>query len=71
MITGKGSIWKFAVLFVLTLIMVLDIIFCAQSKAMAWVNGIIVSVEIGWLIYNLYVKWERETLNDKACKKIK
>ena len=32
MIIGKGSIWKFAVLFVLVLLAVLDIIFAAQSK---------------------------------------
>lgn len=68
MIYGKGSIWKFAALFFLVLIAVLDLIFAAQSKAVMWINGIVVFVELGWLVYNLYIKWNNESLNDKANK---
>lgn len=66
MIIGKGSIWKFAVLFVLVLLAVLDIIFAAQSKVVMWINGIVIFGEIMWLVYNLYVKWSKESENYKA-----
>ncbi len=68
MIIGKNSIWKMLVLFVIVLVAVLDLIFCTKSVIVEWINGILIFLELGWLTYNLYVKWSKESLNDKAYK---
>lgn len=58
MITGKGSIWKMLALFVLALVAALDLIFCAQSKVVMWINGIAIFCSIGYVVYTLYKIWE-------------
>ena len=58
MITGKGSIWKMLALFAIALVAVLDLIFCAQNKAVMWINGIVIFLALGWTVYDLYKKWE-------------
>ena len=63
MITGKNSIWKMLALFVLVLVAVLDIIF-AQNRVVARINSILIAAELGWLVYNLYVKWSKKTYGD-------
>lgn len=50
-------------LFVLVLVAVLDIIF-AQNRVVARINSIIIAAELGWLVYNLYVKWSKKTYGD-------
>lgn len=64
MVVGKDSIWKMLALFVLVLVACLDIIF-AQSRVVARINSILIAVEIGWLVYNLYIKWSKVNYNDK------
>lgn len=64
MVVGKDSIWKMLALFVLVLVACLDIIF-AQNRAVARINSILIAVEIGWLVYNLYIKWSKVNYNNK------
>ena len=58
MITGKGSIWKFAALFALVLLAVLDIIFATQSIVVEWINGLLVAGTLGYVTYKLYQLWK-------------
>ena len=58
MITGRDSIWKMLALFILVLVAVLDIIFCTKLKAVMWLNGAVVFVLIGMVVYDLYTKWK-------------
>lgn len=64
MVVGKDSIWKMLALFVLVLVACLDIIF-AQNRAVARINSILIAAEIGWLVYNLYIKWSKVNYNNK------
>lgn len=64
MVVGKDSIWKMLALFVLVLVACLDIIF-AQNRVVARINSILIALEIGWLVYNLFIKWSRKNYNDK------
>ena len=64
MVVGKDSIWKMLALFVLVLVACLDIIF-AQNRVVARINSILIAVEIGWLVYNLYIKWSKVNYNNK------
>lgn len=64
MVVGKDSIWKMLALFVLVLVACLDIIF-AQNRVLARINSILIAVEIGWLVYNLYIKWSKVNYNNK------
>lgn len=64
MVVGKDSIWKMLALFVLVLVACLDIIF-AQDRVVARINSILIAVEIGWLVYNLYIKWSKVNYNNK------
>lgn len=64
MVVGKDSIWKMLALFVLVLVAFLDIIF-AQNRAVARINSILIAVEIGWLVYNLFIKWSKTNYNNK------
>lgn len=58
MITGRNSIWKMLALMALVLIACLDIIFCTKVTAVMWLNGAVVFVLIGMVIYDLYTKWK-------------
>ena len=51
-------------LFVLVLVACLDIIF-TQNRVVARINSILIAVEIGWLVYNLYIKWSKVNYNNK------
>jgi len=64
MVVGKDSIWKMLALFVLVLVACLDIIF-AQNRVVARINSILIAVEIGWFVYNLYIKWSKVNYNNK------
>lgn len=64
MVVGKDSIWKMLALFVLVLVACLDIIF-TQNRVVARINSILIAVEIGWLVYNLYIKWSKTNYNNK------
>lgn len=64
MVVGKDSIWKMLALFVLVLVACLDIIF-AQNRVVARINSILIAAEIGWLAYNLYIKWSKVNYNNK------
>lgn len=64
MVVGKDSIWKMLALFVLVLVACLDIIF-AQNRVVARINSILIAAEIGWLVYNLYIKWSKVNYNNK------
>ena len=64
MVVGKDSIWKMLALFVLVLVACLDIIF-TQNRVVARINSILIAVEIGWLVYNLYIKWSKVNYNNK------
>lgn len=58
MITGKGSIWKFAALFGLVLLACLDLIFATQSIVVEWINGLLVAGTLGFATYKLYQRWK-------------
>ena len=58
MITGKGSIWKFAALFVLVLLACLDLIFGTQSIVVEWINSLLVAGTLGFVTYKLYQRWK-------------
>lgn len=60
MITGKGSIWKFAILFALVLVAVLDIIFATQSLFVEWLNGLLVAGSLLYLAYDKYKDWSED-----------
>ena len=60
MITGKGSIWKFAILFALVLVAVLDIIFATQSLFVEWLNGILVAGSLLFIAYDKYKDWSED-----------
>lgn len=60
MIIGKNSIWKMLALFLIVLVAVLDLIFCAQCKTVMWINGILVSSLLGFAAVALYKKWEND-----------
>ena len=64
MIVGKDSIWKMLALFALVLVAGFDIIF-AQNRVVARINSILIAAEIGWLVYNLYIKWSKVNYNNK------
>ena len=64
MVVGKDSIWKMLALFVLVLVACLDIIF-TQNRVVARINSILIAVEIGWLVYNLLIKWSKVNYNNK------
>lgn len=64
MIIGKDSIWKMLALIALVLVACLDIIF-AQNRVVARINSILIAAEIGWLMYNLYIKWSKVNYNNK------
>lgn len=64
MIIGKNSIWKMLALIALVLVACLDIIF-AQNRVVARINSILIAAEIGWLMYNLYIKWSKVNYNNK------
>lgn len=60
MITGKGSIWKSAILFALVLVAVLDIIFATQSLFVEWLNGILVAGSLLFIAYDKYKDWSED-----------
>ena len=60
MITGKGSIWKFAFLFAVILVAVLDLIFATQSLFVEWLNGLLVAGSLLYLAYAKYKKWSED-----------
>ena len=60
MITGKGSIWKFAFLFALVLVAVLDLIFATQSLFIEWLNGLLVAGSLLYLAYDKYKDWSED-----------
>lgn len=60
MIIGKYSALKGFSLLLIVLVAVLDIIF-AQNRVVARINSILIAAELGWLVYNLYVKWSKES----------
>ena len=64
MIVGKYSALKGFCLLLMVLVAVLDIIF-AQKGVVARINSILIAAEIGWLVYNLYIKWSKTNYNDK------
>ena len=64
MIVGKDSIWKMLALLALVLVASLDIIF-AQNRVVARINSILIALEIGWLGYNLFIKWSKKNYNNK------
>ena len=64
MIIGKYSALKGFSLLLMVLVAVLDIIF-AQNREVARINSILIAVEIGWIVYNLYVKWSKESYEEK------
>lgn len=51
-------------LIALVLVACLDIIF-AQNRVVARINSILIAAEIGWLMYNLYIKWSKVNYNNK------
>lgn len=76
MITGKGSIWKAAALFLLALLAVLNIISVVNvvkaayspdaldyywSGVLVSIDCVIVIVVIGMVIYDLFTKWSKES----------
>ncbi len=64
MVVGKDSIKKFGILAALVVAGVMDIIF-AQNRVVARINSIFIAVEIGWLVYNLFIKWSKKNYNNK------
>lgn len=64
MIVGKYSALKGFCLLLMVLVAVLDIIF-AQNRVVARINSILIAAEVGWLVYNLYIKWSKTNYNDK------
>ena len=59
MIIGKYSALKGFSLLLIALVAVLDIIF-AQNRVVARINSIIIAAELGWLVYNLWLKWREK-----------
>ena len=64
MIIGHYSALKGFGLLLMVLVACLDIIF-AQNRVVARINSILIAVEIGWLVYNLFIKWSKVNYNNK------
>lgn len=63
-IIGKDSALKGFGLLLMVFVACLDIIF-AQNRVVARINSILIAVEIGWFVYNLYIKWSKVNYNNK------
>ena len=60
MIIGKDSALKFAALFALVLLAVLDLIFGTQIKTVGTINCIIVVLLLGFVTFRLYQRWKEK-----------
>lgn len=58
MITGKDSILKFGALFALVLLGALALIFGTQSKAVMWINSLLVAGALWGAAVWLYQRWK-------------
>lgn len=58
MITGKYSALKFAALFGLTLLAVLDVIFGTTNRTVGIINSLLVAGLLGGAVFKLYQLWK-------------
>lgn len=63
MIIGRYSALKGFSLLLIVLVAVLDVIF-ARTPVVSYLNCGVVVVVLGMIVYDLYVKWSKETYGD-------